>query len=155
MSMKEAEQAFELIENQKSKRFSGIKPDSLILKAQQALGITFPPTYRAFLSRYGCGHVAGEEFYGVVDDDFENSSVPDAVWLTLDERKSGTPNSLVIVASTGDGGYYAIDLDKKNNEEESPVVEWWPGIPNAEGNRRVVAADFGTFLLQQVRAAVS
>lgn len=152
MSMSEAEQAFELIDSLKSPdNFSGPKPHSLIAKAEEALGVSLPPTYRAFLSRYGCGDIEGLEFYGVVDDDFENSSVPDAIWLTLDERKTGTPDALVIVAATGDGGFYAIDLDKKSDDGESPVVEWWPGLPKADGNRRVVACDFGVFLLQQIR----
>jgi hypothetical protein len=47
------------------------------------------------------------------------------------------------------------DLDQKEREGESPVVEWWPGLPAAAGNRSKVAPDFGTFLLEQVRRAIA
>jgi hypothetical protein len=65
----------------------------LVLKAESALGLKFPPTYRKFLLEYGCGNIFGMEFYGVVDDNFINSSIPDAIWITLNERKtSNLPN---------------------------------------------------------------
>jgi hypothetical protein len=152
--MNEAEEAFELIDASDDADFDGPKPELLLARAERTLGIAFPPTYQAFLSRYGCGDIGGQEFYGVIKDDFENSSIPDAVWLTLNERKTGTPHSLVLVASTGSGGYYAIDLNQKNANGESPIIEWRSGLPNAEGNLQLVASDFGTFLLQQVRTVI-
>ena len=156
MSMNDAERVFELIGNVESADFHGPKSEELIVKAERALGVTFPPTYRAFLSRYGCGSVPGYEFYGIIDDDFENSSVPDAIWLTLDERRfSRLPSSLVLISGTGDGGFYAIDLDQKEHHGESPVVQWWPGSPNASGNRSKIASHFGAFLLECVQRAMA
>jgi SMI1-KNR4 cell-wall len=154
MSMSDSQKAFELIDNLAGADFHGPKPESLILKAEAALGLTLPPTYRAFLSRYGCGSVSGFECYGIIDGDFENSGVPDAIWMTLRQRRSsGQPASLVLVSETGDGGFYAIDLDQKDREGESPIVEWWPQLQGATGNRRMVARDFGAFLLEQVQSA--
>ena len=151
MSMSDLEQAFQLIG--RDGNFHGPKPEALIVHAEQVLGLTFPPTYRQFLSRFGCGSVPSYEFYGLIDDDFENSSVPDAIWLTLDERRtSQLPESLVLVSDTGDGGYYAIDVSQKAPSGDSPIVEWWPGLPtSASGNRRIVASDFGVFLLERVQ----
>ena len=155
MSMSDLEQAFRLVENIPRAKFHGQKSDELIGRAEQALGLTFPPFYRQFLSRFGCGHVAGHQFYGIIDDDFENSSAPDAVWLTLDDRRSSQlPKSLIVIGSTGDGGYYAIDRSQVNLDGESPVVEWWSGSPNASDNRRAIANDFGSFMLQQVQEAL-
>lgn len=153
MSMNDLEQAFQLIDSCECADFHGPKTEELIGRAEQTLGLVFPPTYRQFLCRLGCGSVPGHEFYGLIGDDFENSGVPDAIWLTLDERHtSQLPDSLVLVGSTGDGGYYAIDVLQRTANGDSSVVEWWPGFPaNASGNRRVVASDFGAFLLEQVR----
>lgn len=151
MSMKDLEEAFELIEhNDDQADFDGPKPDNLLNKAEQTLGLPFPPTYRAFLSRLGCGDIAGAEFYGVIKDNFENSAVPDAVWLTLRQRLIGqAPSSLIIIGSTGNGGYYALDSSVSIGGE-NPVVEWWPG-PKKQSS---IAKDFGEFFLRSIREAL-
>jgi len=149
MSMSDLEQAFQLIDRSGTGDFHGPKPESLIAHAEQTLGLVFPPTYRQFLSRFGCGGARGCELYGLIDDDFENSSVPDGIWLTLDERRtSQLPKSLILVSDTGDGGYYAIDVSQKTPEGDSPIVAWWSGAPsNASGNRRNVASGLSRFNL--------
>jgi hypothetical protein len=154
MSMSELEQAFRLIESTSGAKFHGQKVDELISRAELALGMTFPPTYRRFLGSFGCGHIRGREVYGIIDDDFENSSAPDAIWLTLEERRSShLPKTAIVIGSTGDGGYYVIDRSQLSTEGESPVIEWWPGLRSANRSRRTVADDFGSFLLQQVQEA--
>jgi hypothetical protein len=152
MSVEDIEKAFELIESHNIQTdFDGPKPADLLEKAEDALNLSFPASYRAFLNRFGCGGVSGEEFYGIVNDDFINSSVPDAIWVTLDERKMfNLPKSHIIVSSTGDGGYYAIDCSKSSGENESPVVEWWAG-PQLQ---KEVAKDFGEFFLRSIREAL-
>jgi len=151
MSMEDLDAAFELIElNADQADFDGPKSESLLSKAEQALGLSFPPTYRTFLSRLGCGDIAGAEFYGVIKDDFENSAVPDAIWLTISQRKSSQlPQSHIIVGSTGYGGFYAIDCSQQSDANESPVVEWWGGP------QTTIAADFGEFFLRSIREALS
>jgi hypothetical protein len=67
-------------------------------EAESALGICFPPSYRAFLQAFGAGSIRGREIYGILDGDYQNSAIPDGIWLTLQERQSsGLPESLVIV----------------------------------------------------------
>lgn len=157
MSMHDFEQALQLIAaNAASADFAGPRPDQLISSAEYALGLTFPPTYRSFVGRLGAGAFGGDEFYGVITDGFENSSVPDAIWLTLKQRiTSQSPRSLIFVSDTGDGAYYAIDVSQVTTDGESPIVEWWPGAPlGAIGNRKVIANDFGEFFLQQVQEAL-
>ena len=149
MSMSDLQRAFRLIDrNAESADFEGAKSEELVRAAEVALGLALPRTYREFVRRLGCGDIEGEEFYGVVKDDFENSSVPDGIWLTLNERKTAKlPDSMVIVADNGVGGWYAIDTSKKNADGDSPVVEW---LPNNQPSH-VVASDFGAFLLQRLR----
>ncbi len=136
--------ALALIEKAKDGYFHGPATENLICRAEAALGQSFPPTYRKFLSRLGCGSIWGDEFYGLLDDNFEHSTVPNGIWLTLDERRSsGLPDSLIVIGATGDGGNYAIDVSQVNSEGENPVVEWWFGDPP---HCKVVADDFGAFL---------
>lgn len=152
--MNELEQAFKLIKASTDADFHGPQTESLIAKAETALGLHFPPTYRRFVKTFGCGLIPGCEIFGLVNDDFENSGIPDAIWLTLDERRTANaPQSLIFVSDTGDGGYYAIDVSLKTPDGESPVVEWWPGAEGVVGNGRIIASDFGAFLLQQVQEA--
>ena len=68
--------------------FEEAKPETLIAAAERALEIKFPPSYRKFLLTFGCVDINGSEIYGVIDDNFENSAVPNGIWLTLNERQS-------------------------------------------------------------------
>ncbi|MEX0676874.1 MAG: SMI1/KNR4 family protein [Pirellulales bacterium] len=157
MSMHDMYAAFELIRNNASfVDFAGPQPDDRVTRAQAALGIDFPPTYEEFVAMLGCGGLGSAEFYGVVADDFERSSAPDAIWLTLKHRKDcSIPDDFIVVGSTGDGGFYAIDTAKKNADGEGPVVEWWPGFPDADDSPRVVAPDFGAFFLDEITQAIA
>lgn len=152
MSMADLEKAIELVERNSDRAdFMGEKSEELIRKAECAIGLAFPPTYREFLKRLGCGDVAGVEFYGVISVNFEDSSAPDAIWLTLEERKSSDfPSSHIIVGSTGDGAYYAIDYSLSDRDNDFPIVEYWPGLRK----QKVVAEDFGQFFLESVSNAL-
>lgn len=156
MSAHQLQLALDFIQlNSKLAEFAGPQPEGRVANAERALGFNLPPIYREFVLQLGCGSIAGEEFYGVNTDDFENSSVPDAIWTTLKNRKDGSiREQFIVVASTGDGGYYVIDTAEQNSDGESPVLEWWPGFSETEGNGRVVAADFAEFLLDKIRPAI-
>lgn len=156
MSDIDLQKAFDLIATYENEgRFSGEKDDELITKAEAALGLAFPPTYRRFLKEYGCGGMAGEEFFGLIDDDFINSTVPDAIWLTLDERKTGLPESMIVIHAVGDGTYFVLDTDKKNDVGECPVVAWTPGLSSPGDEVEKIADDFGEFLLTSLQEALS
>lgn len=150
MSMADLQQALRLIAaNPEKGFFVGPRNPALIALAEAALGDKLPPTYRKFVEALGAGDFDGFELYGVVDSDFENSSVPNGVWLTIDERKSSSlPSGLVIVASTGDGSYYCLEL---SGGEDAPVVVYQPGYPADQQQREEVAEDFGAFLLSRLQ----
>jgi len=156
MSMKELDQAFELIEKHRDQgHFAGRRPPELIEKAEQVLQIRFPPTYRRFLEEYGAGSIAGAEFYGITRDNFENSSVPNGIWLSLDERRSsGLPMAYILIYSRGDGIYFAIDTSRIDPEGENPVVIWDP-FGGSKMSGEVIATDFGAFLLDILRQALA
>ncbi|MFM8221301.1 MAG: SMI1/KNR4 family protein [Planctomycetaceae bacterium] len=152
MSMANLEQALQLIaENEAEAEFVGPRDEHLIELAEEALGFSFPPTFRRFLKEKGCGSIAGLEVYGLISNNFSNSSVPNGIWLTLDERKSSMlPETLILISDAGEGGYYAIDRRQQDSRGESPVIIWVPGESTVGGQVEQIAADFGSFLLQQL-----
>lgn len=130
---------------------AGAKSDEIVASAEKALGLKFPPSYKEFLLSFGCGDISGQEFYGVVNSDFVNSGIPDAVWLTIRERSdSQLPKRLVIVGAQGDGAYYALDCGRVGEDGECPVIIWWPGFSQEEniGDAEIVDCDFGTFFFK-------
>ena len=152
MGMNDLLKAFQLIDENKD-FMSGPKSEELIQKAEQALDLNFPPTYRTFLKKYGCGGIGGFEIYGITRD-FDYASIPNGIWLTLDERKDDyLPKHFIIVSDTGDGYWYCLDASQVNASGEYPVVIWGLGIP--EKNKEKVAEDFGEFLFEEVQQALS
>lgn len=130
MSKEDLQQALLQIASSPTADFDGPKPEALILKAEEALGVEFPDTYRKFLLELGCGDIGGLEFYGVIRPDFEDSGIPDAIWLTLSEREtSSLPDYIVLISSADDGTYFALDLSRGGPENEAPVIVWTPGVP--------------------------
>ena len=152
MSMQDLEKAFNLIKQniEKCDFEKEPKKEELIKISEEALGLKFPPTYRLFLHKYGCGGLGGLEIYGIIDENFKESSVPDGIWLTLDERKDDyLPHHFIIISDTGDGYWYCLDSSQPNAEGEYPVVVW--GLDMAEEDKEKVAEDFGEFLLNELK----
>src|SRR5688572_26339557 len=121
MGMRELRAAIGMIERDGGGDFTGPIPEELVERAEELLGVRFPPTYRHFLHELGCGDVAGAEFYGIASDDLLKGPIPNGIWLTLDERTtSGLAENMVIVGADGTGGYYALDLARAGAEGEAP-----------------------------------
>jgi hypothetical protein len=150
MSIQDLDIAFELIAKNGGGDFDGRKDPVLVDKAEKRLGAKFPPSYKKFLNVLGCGDIKGLEFFGIINDDFENSSVPDAIWLTLDERKAGLPNNLILVYAAGEGTYCAIDTSQVNFNNENPVIAYLP-----DGGTKIVANDYGSFFLSELKTMLS
>lgn len=150
MSIQDLDIAIELIAKNGGGDFDGKKEFSLVDKAEKTLRLKFPPTYKKFLNVLGCGDIEGLEFFGIINDDFENSSVPDAIWLTLDERKEGLANNLILIYAAGDGTYCAIDTSQVNSSNENPVIAYMP-----DGSTKVIADDYGSFLLSELKTMLS
>lgn len=159
MSMQDYEEAKELVKELLKKThgvstFVGPRPEILIILAQDRLSVKFPETYRRFLLEYGAGGAGGVEFYGVVQEDFDHSSYPDVVWLTLKGRKEwGLPNFLLPVFGLGDGEFFCLDLGVQKGSE-AKVVGFIPGYSSVEQDLDVIAEDFGKLFLDQIQLAL-
>lgn len=135
--------------------FIGPRDPKLIGKAQKALGVPFPDSYRNFLEDFGCGSFGGIEFYGIVDDNFAASSIPNGIWYTLKIRNQYQfPHALVIVGTADDGSLCAIDADLVNEAGEAPVIRYEVGISGKEAYLGDAAPDFGDFFLEGVLLAL-
>jgi hypothetical protein len=155
VSLADLREAFCILDaNAERGDFVGPMGAGTIGAAERALGIRFPESYRRFLSKYGAGDIAGEEIFGLLGDDFVNSGIPDAVWLTLGERKrSGLPADLVLINAIGTGEYYAIRCSQAAGEGESPVVLWSAGDESG-AELPIMFADFGQFLKEILEEAI-
>lgn len=149
MSLASMRGALDLIAAYDSSDFVGPIPEELIADAQSMLGIRFLPSYVLFLKELGCGDVGGVEFYGIVGDDLNVPGVPNAIWLTLEERKTGLPKSHIVVSGVGDGSFYAIDTSQGDENGESPVLIVGPGLdvqPSSDS--------FGAFMLDELQSVL-
>lgn len=149
MSLETYQEAKTIILGNKEKGyFIGPRSDELITSAQERLGITFTGLYLDFLKSFGAGNFGSQEIYGIIGDDFENSSVPDAIWFTLTERNEiNLPENLLVIYDTGMGQLLCLDF---NQPIEPTVVQFVPGVDLDKQTYEVVAKDFGDFLLELV-----
>ena len=148
MSIEKYRQARALIEDVGGGDFEGAKPESLVAKAESALGVTFPPSFRCFLLEMGCGDINGLEVFGLVDENFENSTVPNSIWLTLKKRRTiGLDPAYIVIAEGGDGTFHGLDTRQVGPDREATVV-----LLSVNGkNSGKVADSFGEYLLEEVR----
>jgi hypothetical protein len=132
--------------------FVGPRSETMARTAEKALGLKLPPTYRRFVRQLGAGSLGAAEVYGVIDADFERSSVPDAVWATVRAREeNGLPADLVIVGQEDDE---ITCLRVLPGGAEGPVLVIHAGEDPARVGTRVVAADFGEYLARLVEGAL-
>jgi hypothetical protein len=129
--------------------FAGRRDEELVRAAEAALGLRFPPSYRRFLRELGAGSFGGQEIYGVIDADFEHSSIPDAVWNTMSLRDDGDiPPDLVAIYATGDGEQLCV----QSGSSEAPMLAIRPG---SDEEPEIVAPDFGAWFLEIVESELA
>ncbi|MDN7228275.1 SMI1/KNR4 family protein [Planococcus sp. N064] len=129
--------------------FVGEVPSGIIAKAEEALELEFTGSYLDFLQNFGAGDFNGEEIYGILDSDFENSSVPDAIWYTLQERKeTNLPLNLLVIYDTGSEELFCLNFNDLDETGDPKVVSYMPGIDMGEQNFEIIAENFGDFLLE-------
>ncbi len=152
MSIQKYNEAKKILSKNSDMIFSiGGADEQTISKAEDILSLKFPEDYRAFLKDYGILSIGAEEIYGIVKDDFFNSSVPDAIWYTLIERKEvSMPPYLVVIYDTTIGELFCLNYDKINDNNEPKVTSYMAGIDEESQTYEVIANSFGEFLLERV-----
>lgn len=120
MDFQEIEREIEVFE---SHEFHGGVNDSLIDSASVSIGLPFPPGYREFLRRLGCGYVSFQEFIGLGGPDHLDV-VKETLHLRGRSRLSRFPVHLIPVLSDGFGNYECIDTARPTGGGEFKVVNW-------------------------------
>jgi len=132
--------------------FVGGRSNDLISMAENELDLKFTGLYLDYLQTFGAGNFGAEEIYGIINDDFENSSVPDAIWYTLTERKeTNLPNNLLVIYDTGSEELFCLDFNNLDDKNEPRVVSFVPGMQLESQTYEIIANDFGDFLLDLVK----
>jgi cell wall assembly regulator SMI1 len=114
---------FKRIDALKKKELGGGATDKEIADAERALGVRFPRSYKAFLSRLGWADIYYDTLFGL------GTTVPppcDLVKTALSERyelEPNIPSHLVPIMNDGAGNNYCLDTAKLRNDE-CPVVFW-------------------------------
>lgn len=140
-----------ILKNEDLADFEGEKSTDLISKAEAAVGLKFSGSYLDFLQTFGAGNFGSEEVFGIIDDDFENSSVPDAIWYTLTLRKSvNLPEHFLVIYDTGSDEVFCLDFNNTDSKGESKIVAIDPGYALRDQTLELIADDFGDFLLELV-----
>lgn len=156
MSVETYQKAKEIIMNEEEiADFVGDRTDELISLAEEKLGLKFTGLYLDYLKTFGAGNFGAQEIYGIIDADFENSSVPDAVWYTLTERKEiRLPDNLLVIYDTGSDELFCLDFNQRDDNGEPKVVSLVPGVDLESQTYELIANDFGDFLLDLVKQEV-
>ncbi len=98
--------------------------DADIAEAERTLGVSFPRSYREFLSKYGWADIGTREIYGLGPDLPVYLRVVD---MTLEERSpengARIPRHLVAILNDGGGNLHCLDTSR-TIDEECPVVFW-------------------------------
>ena len=103
----------------------GQSPET-ITAAEAKLGVTFPPSFREYLLRWGNISFDGYEYYGLTKNtDFENASVPNCVWFTLRKRSLlDLPDRFIVFRNENDEVYYCLDMEQMLEEKERGIAIW-------------------------------
>jgi hypothetical protein len=157
MSVDKVQQVIELVRAHPDQcNFMDPRSEDLIHAAEAALRFRLPPSYRQFVSELGALGVGSEDICGVTSNNFTSGSSPNAIWLTLDEREtSDLPPTMVIIYEDGMGGYFILDTAKAPPGGEPPVEVWEAGASQLGDRLEFIASDFGTWLLDTVRAELN
>lgn len=124
--------------------FDGGVSASTILDAERRLKLTFPAELKAFYSQFGGGGVGGVDIAGLA---YPENNV---VGVIIECREDGLHEKLLVLESTGDGGFYALDL---RSDDQQPVRVWAPGASASVDDLEPVAESFGEFLLMRAETA--
>ena len=100
-----------------------------------------------FLQRFSVLSFGKEDIFGVLN--YTKPFLSDMVDLTLNLRRSCLPSNLIVIHELGDGTHDCLQINEAD-PDKSPVVEYH----DPDSPVRVLAPDFGTFLLDLVQEEI-
>lgn len=135
----------ELLENAINGDFAGPASEAMIQMAEAQLGVTFPNSYKAFLTRFGAAGCTGFDAAGLfVQDNDEAPMWSDVVRLNRSKHRE-IPRECIEISDDGTDYKYYLDTRRLNDDGECPVVVLGPGAEYV-----VVAENFVDFVIRRV-----
>jgi len=129
--------------------FVGPRDVNLVIAAELTLNLKLPLLYREFVERLGAGSFGALEIYGLIESNFHNSRVPDAVWATLKQRQQFRLLSKYIVIGIGQDDEYLVCVDCGENNNGAIV-----GVPlgkeDCDGHAVCLCSDFGGYFREKI-----
>lgn len=119
-----------------------------IKKAEDALGISLPPTYRWWMANYRGGEIAGEEIYTIYEEEFDTVAGGDIVAMHRLDVADGLrqPHEIAVCHSDVDGVFFFNTLAQRTDGE-------YPIISAVTGHS--YANDFLEFVIKRIRAVTN
>ncbi len=114
-----------LREHENSCEIAGPAPEAAINAAEEALGVTFPPSYRTFLRTFG--GIAIPAHLGIVHDFVgmrASDAAADVVKRTLDARVERKLSENLVVVGMGAQyqEWFCLDVSRTQPNGEAPVL---------------------------------
>ena len=132
---------------------SGATEEQIVL-VENELKTLFPPSYKAFLKKYGCLSFEAEEFYGVTPDGIHANAIPSVFFATRSARNKGdVSDKMILIKTTGYGLNFCIDMNEADDQGEAPVYEV-PLSFKRDGQRNKVADNFADFFYNEIALAL-
>jgi hypothetical protein len=112
--------------------FHGPVPEAVVAEAERALGIEFPPSYRAFLLAFGASFGGdGPEIAGLTSNEFEmvdeQPQWSSVLRGSLQSRRWGVDPALLAISQDGEDTTMYLDTRKVTADGECFVVAIGPG----------------------------
>jgi hypothetical protein len=117
----------QLSESGRPCEIAGPVPEAAISEAEEALGVTFPPSYRTFLRTFGGIAIPAavvDEFIGVAPSSEGRPDAHDVVRRTLAARaERNLAEHLVVVGlHTANQEWFCLDFSRQKSNDECPVL---------------------------------
>jgi hypothetical protein len=110
---------------------AGPQSESAILELEKALGVNLPPSYRAFLRRFGSMAIYDSTVSGILQGRPLETRTG---WLygdTMQLRRKKSSLSNLLVIQPDDEGPYCLDTQRPSPDGELPVVCYELGSEHA------------------------
>ncbi|NML35514.1 SMI1/KNR4 family protein [Paraburkholderia antibiotica] len=92
-----------------------------IQRAEELLGVAFPPSYKDYLTQYGAIEIDGRSFAGLTAN--EVGAIGDVVAFTKNAREQyGIPDRYIALDFQDGDVFLCIDTQSKDSAGESPLV---------------------------------
>lgn len=124
-------------------------PAEWIARAEERLGMKFPPSYRWWLETYGSGNFGVNSVLTILQMDFEEACGPDIVFHHENMVANGTTieNGLIVYEPESSDEIFYFDLSSPSESGEYPVMRW----DMETGATEQYAPSFDQFMLKQIR----